>query len=167
MERKDIDATTLKAIKENDTPTLHTCLCMEIKLDPQFKTGRYEEILAYIKKQGVTVEVPYEKQSAEFKLPSNEWTELYFYRLTEWLRENFAPTERIPHIKEVGRAMFPEKKQSEPDFQKASQEQKTAQRAGVSSGKAAPRKKPGTVAAAIAAVVAVLALVALIVKLLK
>lgn len=150
------------AIDKKDIFSLCSYLCTEINLDPKFESNRFDEMLTYIKVRGIEIELPYEKQLDEFKLSRDQWTDLYFYRLTEWLRENFAPKERLPHIKEVGQAVFPEqRKAAKPDFQAAPQETKAPPR------HAPAQKKSGKSAAAVAVVVAAIALVALIVKLFK
>lgn len=176
MEKKqDFDAFE-QAIESKNLQSLRNMVTVWVKLDPYFSTGEYASMMKRIEDHGIDITVPYEEQPVEKRyrergFPTNRelWTEDYFFHLVEWLRKNFAPEARLPHIKEVGRAV---RKPLE-NFQQAPQAPESQPASRTSSRQSRQTQPPKSgwsskqIAAVIAAVAAVIALVALIFKLLK
>lgn len=96
-----------KAVQERNLEDIRTYLVSAIDADPRFQSGEFEEKMAFLTQNGVDPTVPYVEDAMEFRKECGEWDKPYFFRLTEWLRLNFAPEQRLAHIKEVGRAVFP------------------------------------------------------------
>ncbi|MBP8641209.1 MAG: hypothetical protein KBI01_10005 [Oscillospiraceae bacterium] len=98
-----------ESVNEKDISGIRTSITECIYRDPTFQSGAYEAHMDYVNNNGVTISEPYQMQSNEFVLTEGEWDDRYFYRLVEWFRLNFAPDERIPKLKEVGKRVFVEK----------------------------------------------------------
>lgn len=96
-----------KAVQEQNLEDIRTYLISAIDADPWFQSGEFEEKMAFLAQQGVDPTVPYVEDAVEFRKERGEWDKQYFFHLTEWLRLNFAPDQRLAHIREVGKAVFP------------------------------------------------------------
>ena len=108
-------------IRANDISALKSGLINIIRFDQMFRTSKFNEQLKYIEDQGIKIRVPYEEEVDEYRLEKEDWTQDYFFHLMEWLRLNFAPSQRIPHMREVGRFVFKDtlKASHTPSFQEA------------------------------------------------
>lgn len=100
-------------IRTNNIKAIKSGLTNVICFDPTFRTNKFELQLKYIEDKGINIRDPY-KERDEYRLKKEDWTKEYFFLLVEWLRQNFAIDERIEHVKEVGRFIFKEDKQSGP-----------------------------------------------------
>lgn len=97
----------LKAIKEQDKTGIKSSIVYLIKTDPTFEKNDVEEAINYVNRQGIQICEEYKVQDGEnLEEDKTKWTEHYFYLITNWLADNFAPKERLPHIKEVGKSVF-------------------------------------------------------------
>lgn len=96
-----------QAVQERNLEDIRIYLVSAIDADPWFQSGEFDEKMVFLARQDVDPTVPYAEGAEEFRKEREEWDKPYFFRLTEWLRLNFAPNQRLAHIKEVGRAVFP------------------------------------------------------------
>lgn len=106
------------AVLEADLSMIRTCITEKIYADPRFETGTYEKYMNYVKQHGLSITDPYCLRPDEFDLPKEAWNESFFNRSVEWFRLNFAPEERVPKLKQVGRQVFPEHKPKETPTEK-------------------------------------------------
>ncbi|GEM_PF-5217465 len=102
-----------EAIDKKNYGGLKTLLIGIIASDPSFSTTEFEEALDYISLRSkslgypIDLEESYMKQEEEYNLKDkSKWNKNYFQMNLVWLRDNFVLKERIPHIKEVGQAVF-------------------------------------------------------------
>lgn len=95
-----------KAVQERNLEDIRIYLVSAIDADPWFQSGEFEGKMAFLAQQGIDPTVPYVEDTVEFRKERGEWDKQYFFRLTEWLRLNFAPDQRLAHIREVGKAVF-------------------------------------------------------------
>lgn len=96
------------SVNEKNTVLIKAALTLIIKNDdPTFKTDDFNEAVKYVESKGITIQEPYKLMAEEYEIADNAgWTQKYFYYKTNMLEENFAPAERIPHIKDVGKYVF-------------------------------------------------------------
>lgn len=82
-----------------------------ISYDPTFERGEANDVIEILKKEVPEIFEEYKQEEYEERLDRNEWDKRYFSKLTYWFQENFAE-ERLAHIKEVGKAVYPAYKTS-------------------------------------------------------
>lgn len=105
------DAKEAKEAKDDNRVWLKGTTMNAMWNDPTFEYGETEKLLERLKNEipeifEVEKQLPYEK-----RLDPSLWDEDYFAIVTYWFKENFAES-RIPYIKEVGRAVYKQKKQN-------------------------------------------------------
>lgn len=109
------------AVKNRDNLEVKIALTYIIKCHPEFDTNEFYQALNYVEESGMKIREPYEKQDGEErKENSNDWDEHYFYSLVNYLMDNFSVDERLPHIKEVGKAVFGYSVKTQPSQSKRS-----------------------------------------------
>ena len=108
------DLVLRKAIEHKDVADIKNILTAKLDLDPRFETGAFDADLKYLQADHPDIYKelvePYrrlDELGEGSKLKKEEWSKTYFHTLTEWLRANFAPNERVPLIKQVGEAVYP------------------------------------------------------------
>lgn len=107
------DEVLKNAIQNKDVAKIRNILITVIGLDPRFETKAIERDLEYL--EGCYPELyneicePFKEMKAygEKRLSRDAWDRQYFHTLIEWLRVNFAPDQRLAHIKEVGETVYP------------------------------------------------------------
>lgn len=98
-----ISATMEKAIEEQDLDKIYSSFYTIALSDPEFSTGKFEEILRYIKNKNLP---GFLKQYDGALLRSEEeWNEDYWNILLSELMDNFCE-ERIAQLKEVGKKIY-------------------------------------------------------------
>lgn len=75
--------------------------------DPNFSTGKFRQILDYVKSKGI--DNLFQKYDGEEFEPEEQWDEDYWALIASSLVDNFC-MERINHLEEVGRKVYPVKK---------------------------------------------------------
>lgn len=78
-------------------------------LDPKFKTNDFETAIAYVLTTGgIKEEALFEKFDPEFDMVDNEslWDEAYYRKARTFLETNFC-RERVIHVREVARKLYP------------------------------------------------------------
>ena len=95
-----------KAIEEKDYLCLKSYIVSALRFDSTFERGEAQKAIDIINVETPEIFEEYMQKSYEKRLPREEWTEDYFIELTFWFQNNFA-IERISHIKEVGKAVYP------------------------------------------------------------
>lgn len=93
-----------KDVLEENVRHIRDDLITIVHEDRSFQTGKFEEALSYIKKHGI--EGLYEPFDHEAFKSRNEWNEDYWRYMVNSLLDNFC-MERIEHLKDVGRTLFP------------------------------------------------------------
>ena len=93
-----------KDVLEKNVRHIRDDLITIVHEDRSFQTGKFEEALSYIKEHGI--EGLYEPFDHEDFKSRNEWNEDYWRYMVNSLLDNFC-MERIEHLKDVGRTLFP------------------------------------------------------------
>lgn len=93
-----------KDVLEKNVRHIRDDLIVIVHEDRAFQTGKFEEALSYIKEHGI--EGLYEPFDHENFRARNEWDKDYWRYMVNSLLDNFC-MERIEHLKEVGRTLFP------------------------------------------------------------
>ena len=96
------------SVNNKDTVSIKSALTSIIKYeDPTFNTEDFNKAVKYVESKGITIQEPYKLMAEEYEIAENaSWTKKYFFYKTNMLEKNFAPAERIPHIKAVGKYVF-------------------------------------------------------------
>lgn len=94
-----------KEIEEKDFLSLKVDTRSAMQTDPTFSGHEVDDVLDVLKKRVPEIFEEEVTLSYEERLDRSKWDKPYFTKLTFWFQENFALT-RIPHIKEVGRAVY-------------------------------------------------------------
>ncbi len=104
------------AIAQRDISTLRGLLVSIIGSDPTFATQEYVEAKRYIKEKSIELlgmelilDEPYSKQENETYIDQDDWDEDHYQKLIVWLRDNYAPKERLEKIREVGSFVYKDK----------------------------------------------------------
>jgi len=107
-----------EAIERKDTTVLKGLLSSILGSDPTFETSEFSEAMTYIKNESaVSFGAPLELEE-EYMIQEGEYTESdpkkftpeYYALNLVWLQDNFALDRRLPHIKEVGKIAYKDKK---------------------------------------------------------
>ena len=166
FEENELKNELKKAKETNDFSWIKAAAINTMWNDPTFVHGETDELMAVLKKELPQIFVKEKKLEYEEHLERPLWNKDYFTDLTYWFRENFAE-ERIPYIKEVGRAVY--KKDVEQTTESNDQKKKMVKKAEEQkekskAGGAENFHKPGMV---IAAIILVILLVLLLKNLFK
>lgn len=96
------------SVENSNVVRIKTNIVEEIKKDPLFKTNNFYDAVKYAEENGISLKELYKLMDVEEKdiAEKEHWDKTYFYKKVNWLNQNFAVDERIPHIKEVGRFVF-------------------------------------------------------------
>ena len=103
------------AVKEQDLGKIYSSFYTILLSDPGFATGKFDETFEIVKKRNVPGfiqkynGVPFEKES--------QWNQQYWDRLLSELMDNFC-IERIEHLKDVSRKVYPQEEQKQASEQK-------------------------------------------------
>lgn len=99
-----------QAISENNSHHLKHALVNLIAEDPCFTSNEFENSLDYIQAHHSTDMIEkYVRQDSEVETLTEDpskWNKDYWGLLLAFLRSNFSPSYRVPHIKEVGKQVF-------------------------------------------------------------
>lgn len=106
MFRSFNEADFWKEIEEKDFLSLKVDTRIAMLTDPTFSGHEVDDVLDVLKKRVPEIFEEEVRLSYEERLDDrSKWDKPYFTKLTFWFQENFA-LRRIPHIKEVGRAVY-------------------------------------------------------------
>jgi hypothetical protein len=100
-----------EAIANNNLVGIYSVFYTIAHGDPNFSTNKFRELLAYVKSKhidGLMQEFDGEDFASE-----KEWNEDYWALVASSLMDNFCD-ERINHLEEVGKKVYPNKKAEQP-----------------------------------------------------
>ena len=100
-----------KAIEEKDYLSLKVNTVSSMLDDPTFARGETKRVLKILNDKVPEIFETEIKLDYEERLERSAWDKRYFTKLTYWFQENFAKS-RIPYIKEVGRAVHQDTRNS-------------------------------------------------------
>lgn len=101
------DKNILSAVEKRSITNIRSALKGKITEDMNFSKGVFSESLNYVFQHGITKsELFDEHDGTVFDLNKNNWTREYFNSVMADLLFNFSE-ERINHIKQVGRHLYP------------------------------------------------------------
>ena len=101
------DKNILSAVEKRSITNIRSALKGNINEDMNFSKGVFSESLNYVFQHGITKsELFDEHDGAVFDLNKDNWTREYFNSVMADLLFNFSE-ERINHIKQVGRHLYP------------------------------------------------------------
>ena len=95
-----------EAIKKNNLVGIYSVFYTIAHGDPNFSTNKFQEALQYVKSKNIEGFLD-EFDGEEFE-PEQNWDEDYWALVASSLMDNFCE-ERIGHLKEVGRKVYPMK----------------------------------------------------------
>lgn len=109
-----------EAITKKDYDWLKAAVLNTIWNDPTFEHGETEALLEILKRKVPKIFETKKKVPSEEKelLDHSLWDKKYFSDLTYYFQENFAES-RIPHIKEVGKAVYGKTEEKQAEKEKA------------------------------------------------
>lgn len=99
----NISETLQEAIDKKDILGIHSSFYTIALSDPGFATGKFEEVLNYVK--GKDIDGFIEQHDDEEFLDKELWTEEYWSHVASKLQDNFSE-ERIRHFIEVGKCVY-------------------------------------------------------------
>lgn len=126
-----ISKTMQDAIHEKDAARIHNCFYTILLFDPGFSTKKFDETLEYVQ----SLHIPGVMQQYNRKPFRDEVTEAYWNELASELVDNFC-TERIFHLKKIGRRLYPPKAQDNKVSEKTVPEEKASWRTRANRNKA-------------------------------
>lgn len=100
----NISKTLQEAIDKKDILGIHSSFYTIALSDPGFSTGKFEEVLNYVKEKKIDGFL--EPHDDEEFLDKELWTEEYWSHTASKLQDNFSE-ERIQHLIDVGKKVYP------------------------------------------------------------
>lgn len=95
-----------EAIANGNVVRIRSAFTVIAHEDPSFSTGKFNEALEYVKSKNIDgLFVPYDERPFQ---PKEEWNEDYWALIVSSLVDNFC-MERINHLRDVSRILYPSK----------------------------------------------------------
>lgn len=159
-----------QAIVEKDFLRLKISAVNAISYDPTFEKGEAAEVLNILQKEIPEIFENYVEGGYEERIDKSQWDARYFSKLVYWFQKNFS-MERIPLIKEVGKAVHASSSKPTVERKVASNATAPAKRSEGAQKQAnftqAPEKKAPSVGVLVVAGVVVLSILLLLKLLIK
>lgn len=100
----EISKTLSEAIENKNIHRIYSAFSVIAHEDPNFSTGKFDSILNYVKSKNIPGF--FQKYDGEKFKPESEWSEKYWALVVSDLMDNFCE-ERISHLKDVGKNVYP------------------------------------------------------------
>ena len=164
MKNYDFQPEFIEAVEKKDISYLRSFIASTIRVDPAFNKAKCDDCMDYIKERGLDITEDFKLDAVEAPTPTNpsEWNKELFHKKVEYLRRNFAYTERVGELKKIGRVVYADqikKEAPKQSFTEAPQGRRS------STPKTSPlTTSPLMIFVAVAAVVAVIVAIVLLFK---
>lgn len=119
-----ISKTLEEAVKNHDLTGIYSVFYTILHEDPGFFTGKFDQTLDYVKSRNIPGLM--KQYNGEPFEPQDKWDEEYWAIAASELVDNFCE-ERILHLKEIGRKLYPARKMTDA-AKRSSNDRQTEQR---------------------------------------
>jgi predicted metalloprotease len=141
-----INKTIEEAVKNNDLKTIYSSLYTILLSDPGFSTSKFDDAMKYVKNNEIDGFI--QKHNGVIFEAEEKWSEEYWDKVASELIDNFS-MERINHLKDISKKLYPNKEDDLNIEQKKTQEQSSSK---------SLNKKTGTVGIILAIIIVLIIL---------